>query len=155
MNNDKPIVFNKDAKAWKPKNQSNPDEISKLNGGVENIDLNKDIINSDSKINYNLNANEFKPKETKEDNVIEYVEDDADEDDDIEQQMNQADEKLIDELMKKEQVIEDEMSDDDNWFPKYKDCPCCKGFIYKCDGEVCKSIGECFCKSEEDLEDDL
>ncbi len=148
MDSDKPIVFNKDAKVWKPKNQKS-EETSEIKNGIENIDINASKTKNDN-ILYNLNATEFKPKEEK---IVEYVEDDVD-DDEIDQELDQADKQLIEELAKKEQIFNDEMSDEDNWFPKYQDCTCCKGFIYKCEGEVCNSLGACFCKSQDDYDDD-
>ena len=47
-----------------------------------------------------------------------------------------------------------ESEDEDNWFPKYKDCPCCYGFVYKCKGEACFSLGECYCKMKDDIDED-
>lgn len=29
--------------------------------------------------------------------------------------------------------------------PEFKDCPCCKGFISNCGGEICKNLGVCHC----------
>ena len=31
------------------------------------------------------------------------------------------------------------------YFEDYKDCTCCKGHVYNCEGEVCQEIGECYC----------
>lgn len=156
MNTDKPLVFNKDAKAWKPKSQAKAEDLTtEIKCGVENIDLNiksKIEAESDSKLQYNLNAELFIPKEDKE-KVIEYVEDNEDYEN-VQKEINEADEKLIDELVKKEDAFDEDLSDEDNWFPKYQDCVCCKGFVYKCDGEVCKSLGVCFCKTEDDNQDD-
>jgi len=147
MDGDKPIIFNKDAKVWKPKTQKT-EELSDIKNGIENIDI-KTKTNNDNVL-YNLNATEFKPKQ-----YVEYVEDDGDVDEDeIDQEFDQTDKQLIDELVKKEQIFNDEMSDEDNWFPKYQDCNCCKGFIYKCEGEVCNSLGACFCKSQDDYDND-
>ena len=32
-----------------------------------------------------------------------------------------------------------------DYLDEYKDCTCCKGHIYNCDGEICQEIGECYC----------
>jgi hypothetical protein len=47
---------------------------------------------------------------------------------------------------------EEEESDDEKWFPKYKDCECCKGFIYKCKGDVCLNMDACNCKMKDECE---
>mmetsp|Transcript_25607 Transcript_25607/g.29756 ORF Transcript_25607/g.29756 Transcript_25607/m.29756 type:complete len:123 (-) Transcript_25607:190-558(-) len=31
------------------------------------------------------------------------------------------------------------------YYDEYKDCDCCKGHVYNCEGEVCQEIGECYC----------
>ena len=33
-----------------------------------------------------------------------------------------------------------------------KDCECCHGFVYKCAGESCKSLGQCYCKMKDEVE---
>ena len=54
--------------------------------------------------------------------------------------------------MKKEN--ENNSDDEDKWIPKYKDCPCCYGFVYKCKGDTCASLGQCFCKMKDDVEEE-
>ena len=54
--------------------------------------------------------------------------------------------------MKKEN--ENDSDDEDKWIPKYKDCPCCYGFVYKCKGDTCASLGQCYCKMKDDVEDE-
>ena len=49
---------------------------------------------------------------------------------------------------------ENDSDDEDKWIPKYKDCPCCYGFVYKCKGEACFSLGECYCKMKDDIDED-
>ena len=52
----------------------------------------------------------------------------------------------------KEGQIDDDSEDEDKWFPKYKDCECCHGFVYKCPGESCKNLGQCYCKMKDEVE---
>ena len=62
---------------------------------------------------------------------------------------------VIDEMekvMKREN--ENDSDDEDKWIPKYKDCPCCYGFVYKCKGDTCSSLGQCYCKMKDDVEDE-
>ena len=43
--------------------------------------------------------------------------------------------------------------DEEKWYPKYKDCECCQGFVFKCQGKVCQSLGLCYCKMKDDCDD--
>jgi len=45
-----------------------------------------------------------------------------------------------------------EESDEESWYPKYKDCECCKGFVYKCKGEACSHLKFCVCKIAEECD---
>lgn len=45
-----------------------------------------------------------------------------------------------------------EESDEESWYPKYKDCECCKGFVYKCKGEACSHLKFCVCKIQEECD---
>lgn len=45
-----------------------------------------------------------------------------------------------------------EESDEESWYPKYKDCECCKGFVYKCKGEACSHLRFCVCKIQEECD---
>ena len=49
---------------------------------------------------------------------------------------------------------EEEDEDKDEWIPKYKDCKCCYGFVYNCKGEICDSLGQCYCKMKDDVENE-
>ena len=53
-----------------------------------------------------------------------------------------------------ENAIDEEESDEEKWFPKYRNCKCCKGLIYKCSGEICKNLGVCYCKAKEDCDEE-
>lgn len=144
------IIFNKNASEYKPKSKNTTDNSKlQINEG-KNDKL------------FNLNASEYKPKDVKV-NVYDKNEDDLDlldeeaEDDDDNHKID--DEVLKDLLLNGEVHLPDindveEESDDDKWFPKHKDCTCCNGFIYKCEGEVCGDLGVCYCKAAEDEYDD-
>jgi hypothetical protein len=118
------IKFNVDAKVFIPKSKQ-----------------------KDEKLNLNLNAQEYVPK------VVD-VEDEADPDEDPE------DEEELDMIMKdiinndvmEEMGVEDDESDDEKWLPKYKDCECCKGFVYKCKGDACVNMGTCYCKIKDECD---
>ena len=46
----------------------------------------------------------------------------------------------------------DEEEDENKFFEKYKNCTCCKGYVYKCNGDTCKSLGQCYCKMSDECE---
>jgi hypothetical protein len=138
MENNTNFVLSTRAKEYKPKQK-----VETVEKGIEDLK-----IKDDTKILYNLNATVFKPKVEKTyDFQVEDLEEDENDDDE--------DDKIMEDLIAKEQIElpgDDDESDDDKWFPKYKDCTCCKGYVYKCEGDVCKSLGSCFCKAQEDFE---
>ena len=104
------------------------------------------------KLNLNLEAKAYEPKSQ---NVInrEQVQD---EDEDYyfdEEEIYKNDVKIIvDDIIENEE-IEDDESDEDKWFPKYKDCECCQGFVYKCNGETCQNLLSCYCKVKAQCDD--
>ena len=51
-----------------------------------------------------------------------------------------------------EEMGNDESEDEDKWLPKYKDCECCHGFVFKCKGETCADLGQCYCKMKDDCD---
>jgi len=146
QNKDNNVVLNVGAKEYVPK-KKNPENKVEVNSQttVEKKD------EEPKKIEFNLNAKEFKPK------MIEGMTVQLEEDDDDEDAENDD---VIDDLINQElddpmQIDEEDESDEDKWFPKFKDCSCCTGYIYKCSGEVCKSLGVCFCKAQEDYDPDV
>ena len=116
------------------------------------------------KLTFNENAKEYIPKEKRETNKegkkkvkIEYIE--GDDEDEEEQVKDQIDMMMRDEIenevmneLTKEGQIDDDSEDEDKWLPKYKDCECCHGFVYKCPGESCKNLGQCYCKMRDEVE---
>ena len=126
--------------------------------------LNKDakefIPTKNRKLKLNENAKEYIPKdkrENKKEIKIEYVEgDDEDEEEQIKDKIDimmrdEIENEVMNELAK-EGNIDDDSEDEDKWLPKYKDCECCHGFVYKCAGESCKNLGQCYCKMKDEVE---
>ena len=116
----------------------------------------------------NKNAKEYIPtkrrnKKDEEPTIqkIQYIEGDDDDDDDVEEEEKDIQEKIdkIEKDMIEEEAIEelgDDLSDDeDKWFPMYKDCECCKGFVYNCKGEACVDLGQCYCKMKDECDKKL
>ena len=103
------------------------------------------ILQTKKKI-LNPGAKEYIPKKKTKQQVPEKLNFnlEANEDDDEE------DQEQLDMIMK--DVVEndildefgEESDDEDKWYPKYKDCECCKGFVFKCKGKACENLGQCY-----------
>ena len=114
------------------------------------------------KLQFNKNAKEYIPKEQREIKPkIKTVYIEGDDEDDEEQVKDQIDMMMRDEIenevmdeLTKEGQVEEDSEDEDKWYPKYKDCECCHGFVYKCPGESCKNLGQCYCKMKDEVEND-
>ena len=138
------------------------------NESKEDMHLNKhatEYIPSKNRIpdtlNFNLEAAEYKPKE-----IIEYIESDYDDEDQNDEQIQQEIDMIIGDVVENEVMDElanqrkldnssdDDSEDEDKWIHKYKDCKCCSGFVYHCKGEACSSLGECYCKMKDDIDDE-
>ncbi len=164
---DNNIVFNKEAKEYVPKkkkqeedksivtNTTNPQSIPSKNQENE-VDVIEDDKENQKNIQFNLNAKEYVPKKETEISgyKIEGLDDDAEEE--------ESEDEIIDELVNQElndpidpYALDEDESDDEKWFPKYKECACCEGYIYKCSGDVCTSLGVCFCKAQEDYDPEV
>ena len=134
------INLNKSAKDYIPKNKKS---------------IQDEIIPSpeEVKLNLNLNAEEFIPK-----NNYDLLVKPSNEEEDLEECVEEEIDMIENDLLENEALeeYEEEESDDEKWFPKYKDCECCKGFIYKCKGSACTNMGVCYCKMKDecDYEDD-
>ena len=107
----------------------------------------------------NKNAKEYIPtkrrikREKEESNIqkIQYIEadDDEEEENDIKEKIDKIEKDMIEEEAIEE--LGDDLSDDeDKWFPMYRDCECCKGFVYNCKGEACVDLGQCYCKMKDE-----
>ena len=96
------------------------------------------------KLDFNLNAKEYKPKEKGEVN-------DNEEEGEVQEKMDMIVKDMAEDAVMEE--LGNEGSDDEDvWLQKYKDCQCCQGFVYKCKGETCSSLGQCYCKMKDDCE---
>ncbi len=97
------------------------------------------------KLSFNLNAKEYVPKFINQEDENEEIEDD-DEELDI----------IVNDIINNDMMeeLEEEESDDEKWFPSYKDCECCKGFVYKCQGSACVNMGTCYCKVKDECDND-
>lgn len=120
-----------------------------------NIDLNPNAKTfvpksqrTEENIKLNLNAKEWTPSNAE----VEDEKDEEEEDEDVDNEEFDmiAKDIINDEVM--EEINEDDESDADKWFPMYKDCECCKGFVYKCQGKTCIDLGECYCKMKDDCD---
>lgn len=60
---------------------------------------------------------------------------------------------IMKDMMENNDMEAEEESDDEKWFPKFKDCECCKGFVYKCKGNACQYLGACYCKVKNECDD--
>ena len=101
------------------------------------------------KLDFNLEAKEYKPKP-----AVEYVEgDDDEEDEQVKEQMDMMVKDMVEEEVMQE-LGNDDSEDEDKWLPKYKDCECCHGFVYKCKGVTCQALGQCYCKMKDDCDND-
>ena len=54
-----------------------------------------------------------------------------------------------------EELGKDMSEDEDMWFPMYRNCECCKGFVFKCKGKTCADLGQCFCKMKDECDKKL
>ena len=98
------------------------------------------------KLDFNLDAKEYKPKP-----AVEYVEADDDDDEQIQEQLDMIERDMVEQEVMQE-LGDDESEDEDKWYPKYKDCECCHGFVYKCKGATCQALGQCYCKMKDDCD---
>ena len=52
----------------------------------------------------------------------------------------------VDELM-------DEFDEQADFVKSLKDCTCCKGYVNRCKGAICKQLGQCQCRAREEMEE--
>ena len=168
-------LFNKAAKEYKPKETvtSRLSNIAVINGNIGNQQQ-SDFNN----IKFNLGAKEFKPKpieingykiggldEDEEDVDIKFnnksIENDLKEVKIIQANTEKEKDDTANDL-DIEEIIEqglddydDEESDGNEWVPQYKNCACCKGYINKCSGVICSSLGVCYCKAQEEFDPEM
>ena len=115
-----------------------------------------DINNEEPQYILNIDPAHENPKE-----LLDYVEKIEDYEEEIKEQIdqmisNELEKEVMDEMQKIRFIENDDDSEDkDKWFPDYKNCKCCQGFVYNCTGNVCISMGQCYCKMKDDIEEEL
>jgi hypothetical protein len=150
------VNLNVHAKNYVPKSKRT--DIS-ITDSTKNESVCKD---SKEQLQLNLNAEEYLPKfgqnlnNQMENLNVEGENEDEDEDDIDEEIENEEFDMIMKDIINNEafEENEDEESDDEKWFPKYRDCDCCKGFVYKCSGSACVNLGACYCKMKEECDDE-
>jgi hypothetical protein len=163
-NIDKNPILNIKAKEFVPKKKINNTNPSiNLTNNTTNTNTNSEVENKLLKLN--LNASEYVPSNSinsqiqmipqnsyNEQNLYENSKE-ANDDEDFEEPNDDELDMIMKDMMENDEVECDEESDDEKWFPKYKDCECCKGFVYKCKGNACQYLGACYCKVKNECDD--
>ena len=108
----------------------------------------------------NKNAKEYIPSKVrmqkmKEFTNVQYVEVDSDEEEenDIHEKIDMIEKEMIESEVI-EELGKDMSEDEDMWFPMYRNCECCKGFVFKCKGKTCADLGQCYCKMKDEVDND-
>lgn len=109
----------------------------------------KEKKEENKKLEFNLDAKEYIPKRPQNNKEND---NDEDSDEENEKAIEEYENRLVEEDLMAE-LDEDDSEDEDKWYPKYQNCECCKGFVYKCKGEACQNLGQCFCKMKDDCDD--
>ena len=109
------------------------------------------------KLNFNLEAEEYKPRNFTQTNY-EYpytVKTFGEDDDEVFEDLQDEElDLIVNDIIENDayEDFEEEESDDEKWFPKFQNCECCRGFIYKCKGVACINMGVCYCKMKEECD---
>lgn len=129
-------------------------ENMNLNTGAKvYVPKNKRADNKEENLNFNLKAEEYVPRPYQQEENADEENPEEDVEDDMEgEELDMIMKDIIDNEVMEE--LEDDESDEEKWFPKYKDCECCKGFVYKCNGAACKNMNICYCKMKEECDED-
>jgi hypothetical protein len=152
--------FNVNAKSFIPKSKRNANNYISNSSSVQSSCI---VTNDFDKLKFNLYADEYKPKNTFNNQVHNFFNNDYEYEDKTDEFKNDDKEEAeeFDMILKDiinnevlEEIEDDEESDEDKWLPKYKDCNCCKGYVFKCKGPACINLGTCFCKMQDDCEED-
>ena len=136
----KNICLNNNAKDFVPK------AIPKQEGNEELTQSNKSKT-----ANLNLPARVFIPKNLNENfenkNFIYNQNSEINNQVDYDYYAYESSDNQINENEPVEFLIEGDESDKEIWIPKYQDCECCQGFVYKCKGPACLNMEVCYCKA--------
>ena len=123
---------------------------------------NNKVIQGD-KDNLNKDAKEFVPttrrNKEKELPKVQYIEADSDEEEEnedeeekiIKEGMDMIEKDLI-EFEAIEEMVDNISEDEDKWLPMYRNCECCKGFVFNCKGKICSELGKCYCKMKDECD---
>ena len=122
------------------------------------IQVDKDNMNKDAKEYIPTNR---RNKEKELPKVL-YIEADSDEEEEKEEEEDEE-EKIIKEGMDMiekdlieveaiEEMVDDISEDEDKWLPMYRNCECCKGFVFNCKGKTCSELGKCYCKLKDECD---
>ncbi len=159
ISKDEPEIKEKDlnvnAKEFIPKNKQNKQEKR------EKQEMKNEDVNDKNTNNANIGAAKFTEnlnKDTKDINGHNNQEQDQEDKEEMYEDENEAEfaDKMFNEMMMEQGMLdEEEESDDEKWFPKYRNCECCKGFVYKCEGKTCRDLGKCYCKIKSQLDGDV
>ena len=110
------------------------------------------------KINFNLDAAQYIPKELPNE-LLNYVDEVEDYEEEILEKIdemigNELEKEVMDKLQEQRNMEGDydDSDDEDKWIPDYRNCACCHGYVYNCKGKTCISMGQCYCKMKDDLE---
>ena len=97
----------------------------------------------------------YTPKDFKPIQVVEYIEANDDDEDDEDNEVKEKMDMIVKDMVEAdimEEIGNEESEDEDKWFPKYKDCECCQGFVFKCKGQTCADLGQCYCKMKDECD---
>lgn len=143
------LNLNTNAKVWVPKSKR---EVQEGKNETTLSSSTNGLSSTSEKLNLNLSAKEYVPGNYQNQEVEAEPEEEGEEEDEAEE---------FDMIMKDiinnealEEMEEDDESDEDKWFPKYKDCECCKGFVYKCNGVACANMDACYCKVKDECDEE-
>ena len=145
------LNLNKNAKGYVPKSKRNQEGNSSQQI-TQQIPLVSENKSEAEKLNLNLNAKEYVPKCMELNYTPEFYGGGDDDDFGVEE-FDMIMKDIIDNEVMEELEEEDE-DDEDRWFPKYKECDCCKGFVYKCKGVACEYMDACYCKVKDECDEE-
>jgi len=172
---DKNPILNIKAKEFIPKKKMNTNTNTNTNNNMNvnsnisntNVTNNSDVENKLLKLN--LNASEYVPNKSNTTNSSDKLNSYSNSNfvdqnqkfpentkeeyfDEVEPNDDELD-MIMKDMMENDDIECEEESDDEKWFPKFKDCDCCKGFVYKCKGNACQYLGACYCKVKNECDD--
>ena len=102
------------------------------------------------KLNFNLDAKEYQPKEKQKNKEL-----DEDEDAEVNNKLDMiVNDMVVNDLIEEAKDSDSDEEDENKCYPKYKNCKCCKGYVYKCNGEACKSLVQCYCKMSDEMQNE-